>query len=248
MDIYIGTSGFSYGSWKGTFYPHDLSTKKWFEYYSQHYNTVEINSSFYRSLRAQTYDNWFKNSPDDFIFAIKAHRYITQLKKLKDIDEQVQYFFESVMALRHKLGVILWQFPKSFVLSPEHEQEYLERLVHLFEIVPTTVRHAFEFRDISWFVNEKVIRLFKTNNASVVISSSSQFPEREVLTADFVYIRFHGPEGLYSSSYSENQLREWVERINIVRKERDVYAYFNNDVSGYAIDNSNLLKDLLEIS
>ncbi|HVZ67407.1 MAG TPA: DUF72 domain-containing protein [Patescibacteria group bacterium] len=239
MKIYIGTSGYNYREWKGSFYPDDLPQKKWLPYYSGIFNTVEINNSFYVTVKPKTYQNWYLETPKDFNFVIKGHRYITQLKKLKNIEDSVSLFFENAKPLQEKLKVVLWQFPANFSYSVEH----FERLKYFLEILPQNIKHAFEFREKGWFV-EKVEKLLGKNNSTLVISQSSKFPEIELPGNKLVYIRFHGPKGLYSSGYSKSELLNWSKKINKYSKDKEVFAFFNNDNGGYATKNALELKNM----
>lgn len=242
--LFLGTSGYNYKEWRGKFYPEKLPQKQWLYYYAEQYDTVEINNSFYSSVKKETYENWYNQTPKEFTFVIKGHRYITQLKKLQDVEEPVALFFSNAKALKDKLSCVLWQFPASFRVSAGKEHEYLQRLETFLKLLPTSVRHAFEFRDTSWFTDE-VNKLLRSYNASLIISQSAKFPEIELLNGIFAYIRFHGPAGLYTSGYSDESLAEWAIRIKKYLQTQDVYVYFNNDAGGWAIGNSQTLKKLI---
>lgn len=242
--LFLGLSGYQYADWKGKFYPPYLPKTKWLSYYADHFRTLEVNGSFYTSLRKTTYEKWFEATPPDFSFAVKGHRYITQLKKLHDVDDAVDKFFQSVCGLTEKLSVVLWQFPASFRFDRDNKADNLYRLEHFLSILPGTVRQAFEFRhDSCW--DKDVIALLQKANAASVIADSSVFPRVEVLCADFIYIRFHGPKKLYMSSYSDEELGEYARSITKYLEYYDVYCYFNNDGSGYAIENARKLEELL---
>jgi uncharacterized protein YecE (DUF72 family) len=242
--LFLGTSGFHYKDWKQVFYPAAIPQRLWLEYYSSQYKTVEINNSFYSTIKPQIYHNWYQQTPPDFAFSVKGHRYITQLKKLEQVDESVNLFFNNVLQLKEKLSCVLWQFPANFVLR---DKVHFERLNYFLSILPTSTRHAFEFRDDSWFC-EPVYSLFKKNRAALVISQSSLFPQIETITADFVYIRFHGPDRLYASGYTEKELQDWSLKIKTYLKTCDVYCYFNNDAGGFALTNIKTLSKYLENS
>ncbi len=243
--VYIGTSGFSYAEWKGKFYPEDLPQRDWLSYYAERFDTVEINASFYATIGKAQYKRWYDQTSKDFRFAVKGHRYITQMKKLHDINGAVKQFTNQTAGLGSKLTVILWQFPRSFTLNTDNANEHKDRLRHLLDILPRDVQQAFEFRDLSWFTPE-VQAILDEHGASFVISDSPKFPSREMFGKKFVYIRFHGPAALYGSKYSHAQLQDWTEKIYNFGRDRDVYCYFNNDLSGYAIENAQDLRDLLE--
>jgi len=240
--IKIGTSGYSYPHWQATFYPPDLPAKKWFSFYAQNFKTVELNVTFYRLPQPQTFQHWFKLAPQDFLFSLKGSRFITHVKKLHQVSEPLLLFWQRAQLLKHKLGVILWQFPSSFKLD-------LERLARFLELQKKQnihCRQAFEFRHPSWFCQE-VYDFFKKYNLALVIADSPYFPKTEELTADFVYLRFHGGKELYGSNYSQQELVFWAKKIKKWEEQNlDIYAYFNNDVHGYAIKNAQLLINLLK--
>ncbi len=244
--VLIGTSGFNYSSWRGKFYPHDLPYKEWLSYYSQRFRTVEINNSFYVTVRKETYEKWYRETPPDFSFVIKGHRMITQLKKLHEVEQQVDQFFQNASGLKDKLSCVLWQFPASFKISKGREEEFILRLEEFFRLLPTSIRHAFEFRDMSWFENQDIVSLLKKYNAAFVFADTPKFPCKEIVTADFIYARFHGPSGLYSFSYSDKELSVWADKMKAWGKDHDMYAYFNNDMSGYAIVNARMLEGLVQ--
>jgi len=192
--VFIGTSGFSYPHWQGIFYPQNLPQREWFGYYVNHFKTVELNVSFYRLPKKETFVNWRKQAgppAGGFVFSVKGSRYITHVKKLKDCGEPVKTFFEAVVGLES--GVVLWQLPPRFRANPE-------RLVSFLRVLPKSWRHAFEFRDGSWN-DEKVFAILREYKAAVVIQDYPGWPVIEEETADFVYLRFHGKTDLYSSLF-----------------------------------------------
>lgn len=237
--IYIGTSGWIYWSWEGIFYPEGLISKEKLKYFSQHFKTTEINYSFYHLPQPSTYQKWYSETPADFIFSVKVSRFITHIKRLKEIREAWKKFIENALNLKEKLGSLLLQFPASFKANPEN----LKRLEEfLRQNKRKNLRLAFEFRDKS-FCDEKVYNLLRKYNSSWVMADSSRYPKAEEVTADFVYIRLHGPEELFASRYSKKQMKELALKIKKwISDGFDVYVYFNNDVYGYAIENA---KELL---
>jgi len=244
--IYIGTSGFSYPHWgKGVFYPKDIPQAKWFEYYCQHFKTVELNVSFYRLPKKETFVNWRKRAGKDFVFSVKGSRYITHIKRLKDCQEPVKRFFEAAEPLGGLTSrevrphqVVLWQLPPRFRVN-------LERLSQFLKILPKNWRHAFEFRSSTW-LTVKVYELLRKHNAAIVFQDSPGWPITNRITADFVYIRFHGRTHLYSSCYTENELKNWAKKIRSWQKRGlDSYAYFNNDALGHAVENAQKLRQLV---
>lgn len=239
-NVYIGTSGYNYKEWKGDFYPITLRHKKWLEYYASQFSTLEVNATFYRSFTASVYQKWYQTTGDNFRFVLKGPRLITHIKRLKNIDDEMGYFFDTNASLGHKLACILWQFPSNFHFS----QEKLELLEHVLKQLPKTVRHAIEIRHASW-LNDAFYTRLHDYNTNFVINDSSQFPSATVTTADFVYVRFHGPKELYASSYTKEELIDWSEQMHNWVKDRDIYGYFNNDMGGHAFRNAKELESLL---
>ncbi len=238
--LFIGTSGYIYKDWVDKFYPKDLTQKEYLSFYAKYFTTVEINATFYRSFPKTVFEKWQEQTPEDFCFTIKGSRFITHVKRLKDIDDSIVLFFENASGLLHKLGVVLWQFPKSFVYTSETK----ERFIHFLALLPTSSRQVVELRHVSWFT-EEVYGMLSQHNIGFVINDTSAFPAKDVITSDVAYIRFHGPTRLYASSYSREQLNEWASAIKTYLKKYDVYCYFNNDISGYAIENALSLKRLI---
>lgn len=251
--IYIGTSGYSYPHWQDVFYPSDLSQSKWLEFYTQYFNTVELNVTFYRLPQESAFKTWHQKTPDDFIFSIKGSRFITHVKKLKDVEESLKLFLDRCSILEEELGVILWQFPPNFKLAIGDKESgiRIERIEKFLKLLISyrlslNARYAFEFRHESWFCQE-VYDLLKQYNCALVIADSPSWPAVEEITANFVYIRFHGGQELYGSNYSQKELKNWAEKIKVWSKQGlDVYCYFNNDAYGYAIENAKMLKRLIE--
>lgn len=236
----IGCSGFSYDYWKGTFYPDDLPKRGWFEYYSKRFSTVELNVTFYHLPDKETFNKWYKETPPGFIFSVKGSRFITHIKKLKASSEPVGVFFSRVLALKEKLGVILWQLPKELRADPARLSDFLELLR------PYGVRNTFEFRERTW-VSKKVISLLEKENASLCMADWPEFLHDLPLTSDFVYIRRHGESGSYATCYSHEQLKADARRIQkYLKQKNDVFIYFNNDAFGYAPKNALELIKLLK--
>lgn len=257
--LFIGTSGWVYGHWTGIFYPEDLPSKDKLKYFSQHFKTVEINYSFYRLPRPSTYQNWYNQTTSDFLFSVKASRFITHIKRLKEVKEAWETFIENALNLKEKLGPILFQFPPSFKATEENIKrlEDFLKLITTYNLKPKTcnLKCAFEFRHNSWCdpegklsasygVNKKVYNLLKKYNVSWVIADSPSYPKAEVVTADFVYVRMHGSKVLFTSKYTDKELKDLSQKIKKWMKKYDVYVYFNNDFHGYAIENA---KELLEL-
>jgi len=239
--LLIGTSGYNYGHWRGRFYPEELPTRQWLSYYARTFPTVELNVTFYRLPRRSTFAGWYEQTPPDFTFAIKGSRVITHLKRLAEVEEETRRFFAHAGELKEKLGVVLWQFPPSFRL----DLAKLDSFCALLEAVAGHTRHAFEFRHSSWFAPE-LYEFLRQRNLGLCVADAPRWPTCEEVTADFVYVRFHGSERLYSSCYSTEELKTWAEKIARWRREgRDVFAYFNNDAEGFALQNARELTNLL---
>ncbi len=244
--LYIGTSGYSYPHWTGIFYPEKLSQSKWLEFYAKHFDTVELNVTFYRLPQEKVFENWFKRTPKDFLFVIKGSRFITHVKKLKNCREPLDLLILRTKLLKEKLGIILWQLPPS--LRFEEGDRRLEEFLKLFRVQSPKLRASFEFRHQSWFRKE-VYDLLKKYNCALCIADSTSFPKEEVITADFVYIRFHGGAELYGSNYSDKELKKWAGKIKKWQKQGlDIYCYFNNDAYGYAIKNAKTLREMVKKS
>lgn len=235
----IGTSGWSYHHWQGLFYPQNLPSGRWLEYYCQHFDTAELNSTFYHLPKPQTFTNWYQRTPENFLFSVKASRFISHILKLNGAREPLATFIDNALGLKEKLGPVLFQLPPNFTLD-------LERLEKFLKILPTDQRVAFEFRHESWFCSE-VYKLLKKNNVALVFSDTPNYPLVFETTTDFVYIRLHGHEILYASKYSKNELRKWVAKIKTWLEDGlDVYVYFDNDAEANAIRNATELKELLK--
>jgi len=241
--LYIGTSGWVYSHWDGIFYPENLPGKDKLRYFSQHFKTAEINYSFYHLPRPSSYQNWYKITPADFIFSVKASRFITHIKRLFGVKEAWQVFLDNTLNLKEKLGPILFQFPPSFKATDENLKR-LEEFLKL--IIAQPLRYAFEFRDKSW-CDKKVYNLLKKYNLAWVIADSPRYPRADEVTANFVYIRLHGSKVLFASKYTKKELEDLAQKIKKWLKQKlDVYVYFNNDAYGYAIENAKELLKLME--
>ena len=233
----IGTSGWSYPHWEGVFYPPCLPQKKWLLYYSQFFDTVEINSSFYHLPRATTFSKWKESTPSGFIFSVKASRYITHIKKMKEVEEPLNRFYEVARELGDRLGPLLFQFPPQLKFNREIFSSFVELLSSDF-------RYVFEFRNESFFAGE-VYEILKEKDICLCFSDTPSFPYQEVVTSSFIYLRLHGHGSLYTDFYSEEELKEWGAKIRFWLGERDVYCYFDNDYEGFAVKNAQRLKEIL---
>ena len=236
----IGCSGFLYESWKGAFYPEGLPHKKWLSFYMGKFNTVELNVTFYRLLKKEAFERWYKETPPEFSFCLKGSRFITHVKKLKDVELPLATFFNATAPLLEKLDVVLWQLPPNLKLNMKNLEEFVENLKRY------NVRHVFEFRHKSW-LSKKVFKLLSTANIAVCIADWPAFIEDPPITADFVYIRRHGEGGNYSTNYSSEQLKKDAKMIkDYLKLGKDVYYYFNNDAFAYAPKNAIELKMRVE--
>ncbi len=269
--IHIGISGWRYAPWRGDFYPKGLTQKNELKFASRAVSSIEINGSFYSLQRPELYAAWYDETPKGFVFSVKAPRYITHILRLRDVEKPIANFLASgVLALKDKLGPMLWQFPPSFKFDPELFETFLKLLPHDTEAAlevakgcearmegrsylqidrKRQLRHAVEIRNESFVDPAFIALLRKYKVALVVADTAGKWPYREDLTSDFVYIRLHGAEELYTSGYSDEALDNWCQRIKRwgegrqpddaqlisktkprPRKARAVYCYFDNDV------------------
>jgi uncharacterized protein YecE (DUF72 family) len=232
--IRVGCSGWVYNHWKQVFYPKEVPQKAWFEFYAQHFDTVEINNSFYRLPKPETFAAWRERSPEGFCFAIKASRFITHIKRLKDPEESIKRFFESVEPLGPRTGPILWQLAPTFKRDDERLGAFLAAL-------PRTHRHTFEFRHRSWLA-EDVYALLGEHHAALCIPDRPDLPQDVRCTTDWTYVRMHGSDH-DEGRYSEAELDTWASRIReFADGGADVYAYFDNDQQGFAVGNARGLR------
>jgi uncharacterized protein YecE (DUF72 family) len=237
--VRIGCSGWNYPHWRERVYPKGCPASRWLEYYGGLFDTVEVNTTFYRLPKRDAVARWVEQAPDDFAFAVKMSRYITHLKRLTDVEAGLQRFYERIEPLvdSPKLGPVLWQLPPNFKRDDE-------RLASALAALPPG-RHCFEFREPSWYADE-VYAALRTHDVALVIPDSPKYPFRTLeLTADWTFVRFHHGGRGRRGNYSETELKEWAERIVGWRRKVDVYAYFNNDWEGFAVANGLRLRELL---
>lgn len=236
--IHIGTSGWSYKHWRDTFYPQEIKIKSHFAYYLQHFNTVEINNTFYGLPAAETFLNWGKIVNDEFVYVIKANRFITHIKKLHDPSETLPPFLDRVKLLGKNLGPILFQLPPNLKSNLELLETFLGEL-------PEQYRYVFEFRNADWYKPEVYALLRKHNCAFCIYELAGHISPIQV-TADFVYLRLHGPGiNKYQGSYSDEVLKKWAEQCREWSETKEVFVYFDNDEKGYAAFNALKLQELL---
>ncbi len=237
-DIRIGTSGWHYDHWRGRFYPEKLPKSRWFEHYAQYFDTVEVNNTFYHLPKEKTMVNWHDRAPSHFLYAVKASRYITHVKKLNDPAESLERFFDLADLLKRRLGPILYQLPPNL-----HRD--LGKLNDFILALPKRNHAVFEFRHASWYDDETFDLLNRRKVAFCVHDMAGKESPR-VVTSDMVYVRFHGTTGRYAGNYTDAMLGEWAQWINDQRESgHTVYAYFNNDIEGHAINNARTLKGLV---
>ena len=237
-NVKIGTSGWHYQHWRGPYYPVNVPPRGMFEYYAQDFDTVELNNSFYRLPSAATFEAWSKAAPAGFCFAVKGSRYLTHLKRLMDPEPALERLMESTRGLGGQLGPILFQLPPNWHCNVERLEKFLDAL-------PSGVRFSIEFRDQSWHT-EKVFGLLRKHNVAFCLFELAGFISPMSVTADFVYVRLHGPGNKYQGDYSTPVLRSWARRIRRwMRDGLDVYLYFDNDQAGYAVKNARDLKRML---
>ncbi len=231
MAFWVGTSGWIYPHWKGVFYPLGLSTREWLKFYSSHFHTVEVNNSFYRLPSEETFRKWSQITPPDFLFSVKASRFITHVKKLKVDYKPVELFIERAKLLGPKLGPILFQLPPDWSCN-------VGRLEAFLELLPGDLAYTFEFRNESWF-NPRVYSLLEKKGVALCLISLPGFLCPVKVTASFVYIRMHGSGVVYGGLYGPEELNYWAQLAkNFLREGLDLYVYFNNDAFGFAVRNA----------
>ena len=240
MRILAGTSGWSFKEWKGSFYPKDLPDDGMLGFYAGRFPAVEINNTFYRLPEEKTFAAWAARAPNGFLFAVKASRFLTHMKKLTDPDEPLRRLFSRMRPLGRHLGPVLYQLPPGWKLDLDRLEQFLQRL-------PRGPRHVIEFRDPSWYCADTLELLSRGGVALCLHDMRGSATARERV-GPFAYVRFHGADGTYSGSYSDRRLDEWADWLHRQRRSGiDVYAYFNNDVGGHAPRNAVTLRRLLEV-
>jgi len=251
--IHIGISGWRYDPWRGVFYPEGMPQRRELEFCGRHFPTVEINGSFYSLQRPEDYEQWYSETPEGFLFAVKGSRYITHMLRLTNIEKPLANFFASgILNLREKLGPFLWQFPPMFQFKPERFERFFNLLPRTTEQALSLarkrdsrmigrsrlaidanrkIRHAVEIRHPSFMTSEFVRLLRKHDVGLVVADTAGKWPKMFHVTSDFVYVRLHGDIKIYTSGYSDKALDSWARRIRGWHKDgREVYVYFDNDV------------------
>jgi uncharacterized protein YecE (DUF72 family) len=237
--IHIGCSGWNYKHWRGRFYPKEVAQDQWFEIYASVFNTVEINNTFYHLPEARTFKAWRAQAPDGFLYAVKANRFITHMKKLKGVKAPLRKFLDRARLLREHLGPILYQLPPRWRLNRERLESFLD-------LLPEDLLHVLEFRDPSWLAPE-VFQSLEEREVSFCahdmpgVGSSSGTPRQAI--GPIAYVRFHGVGRKYSGGYPEPTLRSWDRWMKQqAHMGKDVYAYFNNDAEAHAVRDARRLK------
>ena len=239
--IYVGTSGYSYQHWRCRFYPENLPSSKWLQFYSQHFKTVELNFTFYRLPLQKNFKDWYEKTPKEFKFVIKGSRFITHIKRLNNCRRPLREFFNRAKSLKEKLTCCLWQLPPSF----KCDLERLDKFTKILKTHYSFCRHTFEFREKSWF-NPQTYGILSKNNINLCIADSPDFKTPTESTSSFIYLRFHGSETTYGSRYSDKELRTWSRKAkNWLKDKKLLFAFFNNDAQAFAVDNALKFKELL---
>jgi len=234
--VHIGCSGWNYRHWRETAYPKGVPASRWLEHYATMFDTVEVNSTFYRLASPDAVARWVEQTPPGFIFTLKASRYLTHIKRLAGLETGVKRFYEAIEPLvgTPKLGPLLWQLPENFRRDDERLAEALKSL--------PAGRHCFEFRHESWFRPE-VYELLRRHGAALVIGDHPERPfQTYEMTADWTFLRLHYGARGRRGNYSDAELDEWRRRIAGWRADVEVYCYFNNDWEGFAVKNALWLK------
>jgi uncharacterized protein YecE (DUF72 family) len=240
--VRVGCSGWNYGHWRdGVFYPSHCPASRWLSFYAERFDTVEVNASFYRLPRRDAVARWADQTPADFVFAVKVSRYVTHVKRLREVEVHLPLLLERIAPLAEagKLGPLLWQLPPTFRRDDD-------RLAEALAAFPRNLCHAVEFRHESWFAPEPLALLAEHGVALVVADRpGAPGPERPELTAAFSFVRFHHGSRGRRGNYSDAELAGWADTLRRWARRGDVYAYFNNDWEGFAPRNAATLRRLL---
>ncbi len=237
MQIRIGTSGWNYPHWRKVFYPPGLPSSRWLAYYAKYFDTVEVNATFYGTPKSKTLARWYEATPAEFVFALKASRFITHIKRLRDAEAPLRRFYETIRPLKEKIGPILFQLPPSLKFDPHLIADFLA-------LLDPHYLHTMEIRHQS-FHNDTFLELLREKRVALCLSDTAgRYPSLlEAITADFVYVRLHGSRRLYYSCYTEEELSRWAEKLR--KWNQPGYVYFDNDALGWAVPNALRLKELL---
>ena len=235
--VRIGTSGWDYPHWQEIFYPEDCPKTKWLEYYTRNFDVLELNASFYRLPTAETFGKWRQRSPSGFFWAVKMNRYVTHIRRLKNVAEAMSRFYEVVSFLGDKLGPILIQLPPNLLYD-----NFL--LLDFLNLLDPSLKHALEVRHASWIQDEVLHILHQRNVAFCISDTAGRYPMKLAVTADFAYLRLHGSRVLYASLYSEEELRAWADTISEWACE--TWVFFDNDFGGNAVRNALRLREIFK--
>lgn len=236
--IRVGCSGWNYRDWRGRFYPDDLPASGWFAYYAQHFDTVEINNTFYRLPEEDVFREWRRQAPEDFLYAIKASRYLTHMKKLKDAAGPLDRITTRVRLLEQHCGPILYQLPPRWRYNRE-------RIITFLDLLPRDLTHVLELRDESWY-NDGLFELLEERGISYCAHDMQGLPPLKRAIGPIAYARFHGTTGRYTGSYGRERLAPWCDWLGEeLDAGREIYAYFNNDYEARAIGDAMLLREML---
>jgi uncharacterized protein YecE (DUF72 family) len=237
--VYIGTSGWSYKSWRGPFFPKDVKVKDHLRYYTTHFPTTELNGVFYRTPTVEAVRGWREQTPRDFIFAWKASKFITHWKRLTNSENSIELLVSRLKILAPKAGPVLFQLPPRFKANRE-------RLAAFLKLLPKCWPYAFEFRDESWYEDD-ILDLLRDNDISLCLSDHRDAPSPWEVTARHVYVRGHGPGGAYKDHYPDKTLRAWARDIaKWKRQRRTVFVYFDNDQKSAAPKDAQRLIELVK--
>lgn len=241
--VHIGTSGWSYKHWKGLYYPSKLAASKWLSFYALDFEATEINSSFYRLPAEETVISWTKQVPKDFLFCPKMSRFLTHMKKLNDPEDALERYFEVFEHMKKMMGPVLVQLPPMLAFNYDKTEYFYSLLKKKYK----AYSFVMEVRHDSWMREESLTLMTKYQIGLVISQSGTSFPYSEMVTAKNIYVRFHGPKELYASSYSDKMLEDFANKFYKWLKEgHEVWAFFNNDLHGYAPEDARRLMALME--
>ena len=235
--VHVGCSGWHYDHWRSLFYPAGLAKTQWLQFYAGQFDTVELNSSFYHLPSEKTFASWRESTPDNFIFAVKVSRFITHVKRLRNLGSAMDKFLTHAASLKEKLGPLLYQLPPNMKRNDELLRNFVSAL-------PPEYQHVFEFRHESW-IDYSVFRILQEYKVGLCVFDMPGLSCPLIATSDFAYIRLHGSESLYSSCYSSEELSRWAQKtIQLAGEVRAVHIYFNNDAQAFAVRNALSLSKL----
>jgi uncharacterized protein YecE (DUF72 family) len=247
QQIRVGCSGWQYKHWRNDFYPAGLAQSRWFAHYTTAFDTVEINNSFYRLPSAETFAKWRDQAPTRFLYAVKASRFLTHMKKLKDPEDPLLRLFENVRELGSRLGPILYQLPPNFGINLERLEEFLESIHRVAgrAQLPRRTAHVLEFREPSWY-DERVYELLNRHRVAMCLHDMQRSATERIAVGPCVYVRFHFGTSKYGGRYDDDRLDGWADwLVERIADGLDVFAYFNNDTGGHAPRDAIRLRDRL---